>query len=65
VWFESSTGNVHIKGSLYEEKINSEPAPGSFVIRNKKGIVLIWGDSITGDMYLRGNVISNRKNIMR
>ena len=65
VWFESSTGNVHLKGNLYEEKINSEPAPGNFVIRNKKGIILIWGDSITGDMYIRGNVISNRKNIMR
>jgi hypothetical protein len=65
VWFESKTGNLHLAGALHEEMINEVPTPGFFALRNKKGIVLIWADSITGDLFVRGNVIPYRKNILK
>ncbi len=63
IWFDSATGNVYLKGRLYEENENNVPAPGAFALRNKRGITLAWADKTQGDLYVRGNVITNRDSI--
>jgi hypothetical protein len=65
IWFESATGDLHLAGALHEENANLEPAPGSFVLRNRKGITLAWANAATGDLYVRGNVIPYRRDIMK
>jgi len=64
VWFDSSTGNLYLKGRLYEENENNVPAPGAFALRNKRGITLAWADKARGDLYVRGNVVTNRASII-
>lgn len=57
IWFETSTGDLYTSGDIIEENANLEPKPGSFVLKNKKGIVLAWADQKKGDLYVRGNLI--------
>jgi len=64
IWF-SSDGNLYLRGQLFEENANLEPQPGAYVLRNRKGIILAWADTATGDLYVRGNVIPFRKDIMK
>ncbi|MBN1793298.1 hypothetical protein JW826_06460 [Candidatus Woesearchaeota archaeon] len=63
IWFDSETGDLHMTGKLYEENANIDPSPGSFTLKNKKGIVLAWADQGRGDLHIRGNVIPYRKDI--
>ncbi len=63
VWFDSETGNIYLKGYLYEENANLKPTPGSFLLRNKKGISLMWANPTTGDLYVRGNLIPYRRSL--
>ena len=65
IWFDSDSGNVYLRGSLHEENANLEPAPGSFVLRNKQGIVLAWANQASGDLYIRGNVVPFRQDVMK
>lgn len=61
VWFESATGDLHLAGALHEEQTTLEPSPGSYLIKNRKGIILAWADPVSGDLYVRGNLIPYRR----
>jgi hypothetical protein len=57
-WIDSQTGNLYLKGKLYEENADMQaPQFNTYTIRNKAGIVLAYFDQITGDLYLRGNLV--------
>lgn len=60
VWFDSLTGDLWLAGQLHEEMTALSPPAGSFAIRNRQGITLLWADPRTGDLYVRGNVIPGR-----
>jgi len=57
-WIDTSTGNLHLKGQLYEEQdIIEPPQHHTYVVRNKNGIVLGYFDELRGDLYLKGNLV--------
>ena len=60
IWFAVS-GDLHLRGRLYEENANLVPPDGSSVLRNKRGVVLAWADVTAGDLYVRGNVLPYHK----
>ncbi|MBR9693091.1 hypothetical protein GOV07_04140 [Candidatus Woesearchaeota archaeon] len=62
VWF-SGDGDLYLKGNLYEENANAVPPPGSYALRNRKGVTLAWAMQHSGDLYVRGNVIPYRLTI--
>ncbi len=64
IWFDSDTGNLYLTGRLYEERISEVPPPGSYALRNRKGITLAWANQGRGDLYVRGNVIPYRTTII-
>lgn len=63
VWFDSGSGDLYLRGRLFEENENNVPPPGAYALRNKKGITLAWADQASGDLYLRGNLIPYRRSI--
>lgn len=60
VWFDSSSGNLYLKGALHEESIET-PGVSSYLLRNKRGVILAWADQESGDLYLRGNIITRER----
>lgn len=61
IWFESATGDLWLNGRLYEANNNLEPPRGAYVLKNKRGIILAWADVNTGDLHVRGNIITGRE----
>jgi len=60
-WIDSTTGDLHLRGRLYEEQFKLLPTGGdAFIIQNKKGTNLLYFERETGNLYLRGNLISER-----
>lgn len=57
-WISTETGNLHLAGRIYENQEELSPAQfNTFVIRNKFGMILGYFDEVTGDLYLRGNIV--------
>ncbi len=63
LWIDSATGDLHLKGRLYEEQTRLEPLAGSYSITNLRGLILAYADRNTGDLYIRGNLIPYRRDI--
>jgi hypothetical protein len=63
IWFDSQTGNLYLRGKLYEENVLNAPAKGSFALSNSRGVVLAWADKTAGDLYLRGAILENREEL--
>lgn len=60
-WINTETGDLHIRGQVYEELFSILPTSQSaFLIQNKKGTNLAYFDRETGNLYLRGNLIQER-----
>jgi hypothetical protein len=59
-WIDSKTGSLHLKGWLYEEHLELQPEGSVYLIQNRKGTNLGYFDRNTGDLYLRGNLITGR-----
>ena len=62
-WIDSDTGNLYLKGALYEEDFFLTPTPNAFVIQNKRNINLAYVDRRTGDLHIKGNLVQNRETI--
>ncbi|KYK26677.1 hypothetical protein AYK26_07260 [Euryarchaeota archaeon SM23-78] len=60
-WIDTSTGDLHLRGKLYEEQFDLVPGGDAFIIQNRKGTNLGYFDRRTGDLYLRGNLIQERE----
>ncbi|HJX05781.1 MAG TPA: hypothetical protein VJ461_03660 [Candidatus Nanoarchaeia archaeon] len=57
-WIDSETGNLHLRGRIYEEQQSITPPQSPvYLIQNKLGIVLGYFDRLTGDLYLKGNIV--------
>lgn len=57
-FIDSSTGDLHLKGRLYQEEgALIAPQYDSYVIQNANGIVLAYFDEKTGDLYLKSNIV--------
>lgn len=63
VWIDADTGNLHVTGSLHEEQLQLNPPSGSYGVKSRKSLYLVYVDYETGDLYLRGNVIPLRRSI--
>jgi hypothetical protein len=61
IWI--SNGDLHLRGSLYEERKDLSPGSGSYIANNRHGINLLYANRESGDLYLRGNVIMYRKSV--
>jgi len=59
-WIDTETGDLHLRGRVYEEQFNLVPSGESFMIQNRKNTNLGYFDRITGDLYLRGNLVQER-----
>ncbi|MBN2458677.1 hypothetical protein JXB28_00175 [Candidatus Woesearchaeota archaeon] len=62
-WIDSATGDLHLKGSLYEEDFFLQPTPSAFVIQNKRNVNLAYIDRTTGDLHIKGNLVQMRENV--
>jgi hypothetical protein len=63
-WINSQTGDLHLKGSLYEEQIDLVPPnTDAFLVQNRKGTTLGYFDKASGNLYLRGNLITEKKEL--
>ena len=57
-WISTETGNLHLRGRIYENQDTLEPSQfNTFIIRNKHNMILGYFDELTGDLYLRGNIV--------
>jgi hypothetical protein len=57
-WISTESGNLYLRGRIYENQEVLSPAQyNTFVIRNKFGLILGYFDELTGDLYLRGNIV--------
>ncbi|MBW3001400.1 hypothetical protein KY341_06005 [Candidatus Woesearchaeota archaeon] len=57
-WIDDETGNLYLRGRVYEEQdILEPPQYNTYIIQNKYGIVLGYFDELTGDLYLKGNLV--------
>ena len=57
-WISTETGNLHIRGKIYENQEELNPGQfNTFVVRNKFGMILGYFDELTGDLHLRGNIV--------
>lgn len=63
IWFETNSGNLYVKGKVVEENSNLQPAKGSYILRNDRGVVLAWADPQVGNFYVRGNIIPYRRSL--
>lgn len=61
-WIDSS-GNLHLRGTLHEEKLTLAVPARTYSFQSRKGINLGYIEPVNGDMYLRGNVIPYRRSI--
>jgi hypothetical protein len=58
VWISKESGNLYLKGTLREEQAVLSPAQSNvYTIQNKLGIVLGYFDILSGDLYLKGNIV--------
>lgn len=61
-WIDTKSGDLHVQGKVYEEIIDLDaPAQNTYIINNRNGIILGYFDRITGDLYLRGNLVKNKE----
>ena len=61
-WIESGSGDVHLKGNLFEEQFKLLPGnQDTFMIQNRKGTNLGYFERRTGNLYLRGNLLQGRE----
>jgi hypothetical protein len=57
-WVDSETGNLYLKGRIYEnQEILNPDQYNTLVMRNKFGLILGYFDQLKGDLYLRGNIV--------
>ncbi len=63
VWIDSSTGDLHINGRLYEAEVNLQPPVGSYSVKSSRSIYFAYVDMSTGDLHLLGNVIPYRRSL--
>jgi hypothetical protein len=57
-WIDTNNGNLHLKGQLYQEQVNLQPPQyNSYIVKNKFGIILGYFNEVTGDLYLKGNIV--------
>ena len=63
IWVDSATGDLHLRGRLYEENANIVPPQDSYSVMNRRGVFLVYSDRRAGDLYVRGNVIPLRADI--
>jgi hypothetical protein len=57
-WIDSETGNLYLKGQIFENQESLDPQQfNTFIIRNKFGMILGYFDELKGDLYLRGNIV--------
>ena len=57
-WIDSETGNLYLKGKIYENQEILNPSQyNTLVMRNKFGLILGYFDQIKGELYLRGNIV--------
>ena len=57
-WISTETGNLHLRGRIYENQDILSPSQfNTFIIRNKHNMILGYFDELTGDLYLRGNIV--------
>ena len=57
-WIDSATGNLYLRGRLYDEQeILDPPQFNTYIIQNRFGIILGYFDELTGDLYLKGNLV--------
>jgi hypothetical protein len=61
IWVSTTTGSLYLRGSLHEEVINMNPAPGMYAIVTRRSIYLVLADTTTGDLYLRGDLITGHE----
>ena len=60
-WIDSETGDLHLRGKVYEEQFNLVPEGGdNFIIQNRKNTNLGYFERMTGNLYLRGNLVEQR-----
>lgn len=60
-WIDTATGDLHLRGQLFEEQVTINPPQGSYSIITRRSIYLAYYDLQTGDLYLRGNLIPYRR----
>lgn len=61
-WIDSETGDLHLKGNLFEEQFTLLPGnQDTFMIQNRKGTNLGYFERKTGNLYLRGNLLQGRE----
>jgi hypothetical protein len=57
-WIDTSSGDLHLAGRIYEEvEMLQPPQYNSYVIQNSNGLILGYIDEISGDLYLKGNIV--------
>ena len=57
-WIDTETGNLYLKGRVYENQEILEPTQfNTFIIKNGFGLILGYFDKLRGDLYLRGNIV--------
>lgn len=57
-WIDTTTGDLHLKGRLYQEEgVLQAPQYNSYIISNNNGIVLGYFNENTGDLHLKGNIV--------
>ena len=57
-WIDSETGNLYLKGKIYENQEILNPSQyNTLVMRNKFGLILGYFDQLKGELYLRGNIV--------
>jgi hypothetical protein len=62
-WVETVSGDLHLRGALYEAEISLDPPAGSYSIISKRSIYLAYVNIENGDLHLRGNVIPYRRSL--
>jgi hypothetical protein len=60
IWVDGQ-GNLHLKGALHEEQFQLNPQPGSYSLITRRSIYIMYADTATGDLYLRGNLVPYRR----
>jgi hypothetical protein len=55
---ETESGNLYLKGQLFQNQETLQPEQyNTLIIRNSHGLILGYFNEITGDLYLRGNIV--------
>ena len=64
IWIDAQ-GNLHLKGTLHEEQLQLNPSAGSYSLITRRSLYIMYADTTTGDLYLRGNLIPGRRSIVK